>query len=91
VLTVGACYDVSTNATINFYRDLSNVVGASTAAASSQMYVIFGVQRCNEGGAGAGTFDQIAAISNWVEHGTPPTGLVASKVDATRESLNKLL
>jgi len=76
-------YSLSTNATINFYRDLASAVGASAAATSSQMFVKPGVQHCNSGTAGAGTFDQIAAISNWVEHGTQPTALIASKVDAT--------
>jgi tannase/feruloyl esterase len=49
----------------------------------SQLYVLPGVQHCNEGGPGAGTFDKMAAISDWVEKGVPPQVLQASHLNGT--------
>ena len=33
------------------------------------------------GGAGCDTFDKLATIDNWVEHGVAPQRIVASKVE----------
>jgi hypothetical protein len=48
---------------------------------NARFYVLPGVQHCG-GGPGASRFDMLAALSEWVENGQAPSGLVASRSDA---------
>ncbi|HXC59244.1 MAG TPA: tannase/feruloyl esterase family alpha/beta hydrolase [Steroidobacteraceae bacterium] len=69
------------------HRDLirtwADVTGAAGAAASanSRLYIAPGVAHCG-GGDGADSADLLAAMMQWVEAGTAPGTLVASKRDA---------
>ncbi|MES2952733.1 MAG: tannase/feruloyl esterase family alpha/beta hydrolase, partial [Pseudomonadota bacterium] len=73
-------YGISVNQTIRFYRQMSDAIGGATqASAFSRLFVLPGVQHCG-GGVGADQFDQISAISDWVEKGTAPQSLNATKI-----------
>ena len=48
---------------------------------NARLFVLPGVQHCG-GGPGASRFDMLAALSDWVENGQAPVGLVASRTDA---------
>lgn len=75
-------YSLSTNATIAWYGELSTAMGGNAAVNTfSRFYILPGVQHCG-GGTGADTFDQITAITNWVENGQAPQLLIASKLAA---------
>ena len=56
--------------------------GASgkAARASARLFLIPGMGHCY-GGAGCDTFDKLAIIDNWVEHGVAPQRIVASKIE----------
>jgi Tannase and feruloyl esterase len=75
-------YSISFNETARFYGDMVNALGGqSQADAFSRLYFMPGVQHCG-GGPGAGIFDQIGAITDWVELGKSPQGLIAANVNA---------
>ena len=77
--------------TIDYYRSVTKTVGAEKAAAFLRLYMIPGMQHCL-GGPGATSFGQLGAttakgekhglytaLEEWVEKGTPPSGIVATK------------
>ena len=72
---------------ITFYTNVLTASGPG-AAESIALFMLPGVSHC-DGGPGPDTFDKMAAIEQWVEHGKKPARLVAShltdgKVDRTR-------
>ncbi len=72
-------YGISVNQTIRFYGQMSDAVGGGVQANSfSRLFVLPGVHHC-AGGVGADQFDHISAISDWVELGTAPQSLKATK------------
>ena len=57
------------------------VARAGQDSDNARLDVLPGVQHCG-GGPGASRFDMVAALSDWVENGQAPNGLVASRTDA---------
>jgi feruloyl esterase len=73
---------------IDYYRQVVDTVGASTAAGSIQLFMVPGMRHC-AGGPGPNLFDAVAALDEWVEQGRVPTRILASHavrgvVDRTR-------
>ena len=62
----------------HFERVLA-ATGRETAGASIQLYMVPGMDHCR-GGAGADTFDKVAAIEQWVSTGRAPDHIVASRL-----------
>jgi feruloyl esterase len=78
---------VPAEGSIIYYEGVRRTVGAATDESMS-LYMLPGVLHCR-GGPGADTFDQMAAITAWVERGEKPARILASrraegKVVATR-------
>ena len=71
---------IAPQASINFYR---SALSATRAPASSpdwlRLFMVPGMGHCS-GGEGPDTFDAVSALEAWVEHGTPPSRILASKI-----------
>ncbi len=61
---------------VNYYRSVLDKVGASD---SIRLFMIPGMAHCG-GGEGAGMFDQVKVIEQWVEQGQAPERIVAAHV-----------
>jgi feruloyl esterase len=81
--------NVPTLNTIKYYRSVVDVMGGPVKAAGSVRFFLEpGMGHCG-GGEGPNVFDKVAALEQWVEHGTAPDVMIAShrtngKVDRTR-------
>jgi feruloyl esterase len=81
--------NVPTVNTIKYFnRVVETMGGAANASASVRLFLAPGMGHCG-GGEGPNTFDKMAALERWVEHGEAPRSLLAShaadgKVDRTR-------
>ena len=75
--------------TIAYYEGVAKAMGGMTATQSFfRFFPAPGMAHCG-GGAGPNTFDALAALDAWVEHGTAPDSILASHstggtVDRTR-------
>ena len=65
--------------TIKYFTDVVRTVGPDAAGKSIQLYMVPGMGHCR-GGAGADTFDKMAAIENWVQTGRAPDAIIAAKL-----------
>ena len=75
-------------ASVNFFKDLSAALGPEKASGSLRLFMVPGMGHCG-GGEGPNTFDMMAPLEAWVEHGQAPSRVVASHstngtVDRTR-------
>ena len=77
--------------TVNYYESVVSKMGQRDADSFVRLYMVPGMQHC-EGGPGADAFGQVgelvfedpshsvdAALEQWVEHGTAPGTILASK------------
>jgi feruloyl esterase len=78
--------------TVNYYESVVSTMGASTADSFVRLYMAPGVQHC-AGGTGPDSFGQVGdwasaddpqhnvrlALEQWVEKGTPPPTIIATK------------
>ncbi len=64
---------------IDYFEKVLNKVPA--AKDSVRLFLAPGVLHCR-GGAGPDRFDALSALENWVERGTPPASMVATKAKA---------
>ena len=75
--------------TVNYYKSVRETLGgASNVNDSYRLFMVPGMAHCR-GGDGTDRFDVISAMERWVEKGTAPESLLASryagdKVDRTR-------
>jgi feruloyl esterase len=65
--------------TIEYFDAVKATVPA--AADSVRLFLLPGVLHCG-GGAGPDRFDALAALENWVEKGTPPASMLATKANS---------
>jgi hypothetical protein len=72
---------ISHRDTIRTWADVVAATGAQAARANSRLYIAPGVAHCG-GGEGADSVDLLAAMMQWVEAGSAPGTLVASKREA---------
>ena len=74
--------DVAPRASITFYtRTLDATRGVPSNAAWVRLFMVPGMGHCG-GGEGPNTFDMMTALEPWVEHGTVPERVVASRITA---------
>jgi feruloyl esterase len=66
--------------TLRTWQDITSAAGTA-ASNNSKVYIASGVNHCG-GGPGADTFDMLTPMMNWVEKGTVPGDIPASKVTA---------
>jgi len=64
--------------TVNFFNQLDKTTGKTQDFA--RLYMVPGMGHCG-GGAGPSQFNVTAPLEAWVEKGTPPAEIVASKVE----------
>ena len=64
--------------TINYYDNVTKVMGAANTADFARLFMAPGMQHC-AGGPGPNTFDAVGALDQWVERGTAPDQLVATR------------
>jgi feruloyl esterase len=82
--------------TVNYYDSVIAKMGSSNVDSFARLYMLPGVQHCG-GGPGADSFGQSAdwpatdpehnvriALENWVEKGTAPPALIATKVEGEK-------
>jgi feruloyl esterase len=77
--------------TLDYYGSVVQVMGGQQATDSFlRLFMVPGMEHCR-GGPGPNTFDAVAPLDDWVEHGVPPERIVAShngadgkQVDRTR-------
>jgi feruloyl esterase len=60
------------------YKRINETVGAA-AANSLALFMVPGMGHC-QGGPGTDVFDKVAAIDRWVESGTRPQSILASRM-----------
>ena len=70
---------VAPQTTIEYYEAVRKAVGTKTADQSIKLFMMPGVTHC-QGGDGPSTFDKMAALEPWVEHGDTPARILASHV-----------
>jgi feruloyl esterase len=63
--------------TVNYFNSVQTILG-STTSNSVRLFMVPGMHHCQGFGPGPSNFDTITAISNWVENGTAPDGIIAS-------------
>ena len=71
---------IGPQASVNFYK--SAVAATRPPATSSdwiRLFMVPGMGHCS-GGDGPDTFDMVSALEAWVERGTPPAQITASKI-----------
>ena len=88
--------------TVNYYESVIARMGSSNADSFLRLYMLPGVQHCG-GGPGPDTFGQSAdwpatdpehniriALENWVETGTAPAALIATRLEGEKEGAPKM-
>jgi feruloyl esterase len=63
---------------VEYYEQVAQRMGAGTNG-FFRLFMVPGMFHCN-GGVGADTFDKLGQLSDWVEHGTVPDAIPASRV-----------
>jgi hypothetical protein len=66
--------------TLRTWQEITSAAGTA-ASNNSKVYIASGVNHCG-GGPGADTFDMLTPMMNWVEKGTAPGDIPASKMSA---------
>ena len=69
---------VPARTSIKYFEAVSNIVGTEAAHANMRLFMVPGVNHCG-GGEGTFSFDAVSAIEQWVEQGTAPERIVASR------------
>ncbi|WP_413444686.1 tannase/feruloyl esterase family alpha/beta hydrolase [Herbaspirillum frisingense] len=76
----GADAALSVNSTIDYMKQMRQVVGGENADHSTRFYVAPGVNHC-EGGVGPDHTDLLSVLDNWIANGAEPGTLIARKLD----------
>ena len=66
---------------VNYYGSVVEKLGKAATSNSIRLFMVPGMGHC-QGGDGTSTFNMIDAISKWVEQGTAPDRIEASRVRA---------
>ena len=81
-ITAGAINSIAPQASVNFYtRALAATKAPARGAAWLRLYMVPGMGHCS-GGDGPDTFDMMSPLDSWVESGTMPQQIEASKIAA---------
>jgi feruloyl esterase len=78
----------SAQSTIDYFKRVLDTLGSAQIGEWLRLFLAAGMGHCG-GGEGPNTFDAIAALEQWVEHGRAPASIKAfhrsdGKVDRTR-------
>jgi len=65
--------------TISYYQSVVDKIGAARTADFVRLFMVPGMGHCG-GGEGPNTFDAFTAVERWVERGTKPDRMIASRV-----------
>jgi len=69
---------VAPGASVEFYNSVVNLDGDGQKASNwIRLFMVPGMAHCS-GGEGPDTFDKIGVLEQWVEHGIPPSRIVAT-------------
>ena len=71
--------DVPPRVSINYYESVAKLLGGPDQVDSFyRLFMVPGMGHCT-GGPGANSFDPLSALEQWVERGTPPDKIIATK------------
>jgi feruloyl esterase len=62
---------------VDYFDGVVKTAGRAAVGKSIELYMVPGMAHC-AGGPGTDTFDKMAALEQWVEHGAAPSQIVAS-------------
>ena len=71
---------ITPQSTLEYYEAMRDLIGAEAVESFAKLYLFPGVAHCS-GGLGPDTFDVLTPVMAWVETGTPPGEVIASKVE----------
>jgi feruloyl esterase len=71
---------ITPQSTLEYYEAMHDTMGAEAVESFAKLYLFPGVAHCG-GGLGPDTFDALTPVMAWVETGTVPGEIVASKVE----------
>ncbi len=71
---------ITPQSTLEYYEAMRDLMGAEAVESFAKLYLFPGVAHCS-GGLGPDTFDVLTPVMAWVETGTPPGEVVASKIE----------
>lgn len=71
---------VPAGAVLDYYQRVEARLGIENTRKGVRLYMVPGMIECN-GGPGTDTFDMLAVMRRWVEHGQAPTEVPASRVE----------
>ena len=74
---------ISPRDSVQYYERVVKVLGAAAINGSYRLFMAPGMAHCG-GGEGPNSFDMIGALEQWVEHGTAPDRIVASRLSEGR-------
>jgi feruloyl esterase len=69
---------IPARSTINYYDSVVATLGSDTAASHVRLFLAPGVNHC-QGGEGPSTVDYMTALDRWVESGTAPASIIATR------------
>ncbi len=73
---------ISAYGTLDYYNSVAKAVGGQREAdAFTRLYLVPGMHHCS-GGPGPNTFDMLTVLEGWVERGTAPAQVVATRATA---------
>ena len=75
---------------VDYYEDVMATIGRDETRSFYRLFMIPGMAHCR-GGLGVDRFDAMTALVNWVEGGTPPERLLASRVEEDRVTMTRPL
>lgn len=82
---------ISPQDSINYFNDVQKVMGGTSKTSSFfRFFVLPGVFHCT-GGAGADTVNWMSYIQSWVEDGTAPASITATKVTGGTVTMTRIL
>ena len=71
--------NISPRMTIGYHTDVQKTMGADQVADAVRLFMVPGMGHCS-GGDGPDTFDMLAVLEQWREHGEAPARVLASKL-----------
>jgi feruloyl esterase len=75
--------------TLDYYGAVQKTMGGQQATdAFLRLFMVPGMEHCR-GGPGPDTFDAVASLADWVEHGVPPERLTATRKGADGKTADR--
>jgi feruloyl esterase len=75
--------------TLDYYGSVVQTMGGQQATDGFlRLFMVPGMEHCR-GGAGPNTFDAVAPLDDWVEHGVPPERIIAAHTGADGKQVDR--